>query len=235
MGFVWRCVETREVRYFRCKRNGCEYCLRVNAVQAANAAAAQRPERFVTLTLVGNEWPTIRNRVKRFVFEARAAGMELELWWTVEVNPKGTGHHVHALQHGRYMDLQALRGCARRAGLGWRWLKPERIRNVEDAAGYALKAATYVSKETAVSLAMNGGRVGHTTRGYWREPGGKRAAIARAVDEFVSGEGGKTWVIESEPWVDSSSSCSVRTDTGSSSTYVRPGRIVVRVPGAAGS
>ncbi len=235
-GFYLRCVETGEVRRFRCKRNACEYCLGVNRWQTGRLVAEAEPRRFVLFTLVGNDWQTIRARMGRVFYDLRAEGLRSEWAWFVHENPKGTGHHVHALQHGDYLPLKTLRRVADRRGMGRR-VVPEEIRGAQDAAGYAARsAAGYSARESAAALPLNGNRVGHWSRGYWRAPGGKRAAERRMLAKWREREeeAGRTWRLEAEPSAALSSSSVVRTDTGCSAIWQLLGRIDALFPDAVG-
>lgn len=185
----WRWVhrETGETRLgMRCRRNGCEYCCRVNATRRALAIAFARPERALTITgladsSMSDPWPRIRVQMKRLRDYAARAGSDLGDWvWHVEQNPNGTGFHAHIWQHGGMVDLDVLRAAALRAGAG-NWLHASRIRSSAGAAQYGLKGLGYGMKgvQSAADnyLRLNGGRLTHQTRDFFRGHNVRRAEV----------------------------------------------------------
>lgn len=147
----------------------------------------------MTLTLVGDDWQTVRNRVKAFAYEVRQQVGALDMVWNVERNPRGTGHHVQAWQRGDFLDQRDLSRLAQGFGMG------KRVHITRWKGGgerYALKEA-YAVKQTEQAetfLAMNGGRLTHQTRGYFGGP--VRLAEKQAVRAEL-GEPTETWVVAS--------------------------------------
>jgi hypothetical protein len=151
----------------------CPHCGPVKARAYGQLAAASRPERFVTLTLAGDDWQGCRGQMFDFVRRLRRLEYDWQAFWAVEENPLHTGHHVHALQHGDYIPQAVLQDA---------WgaiVHIEAIRaDVEDrggAARYVIKGTTsanYVVKGTTsdlgAHLALNGGRTAHWSRRYMR-------------------------------------------------------------------
>jgi hypothetical protein len=151
----------------------CPRCGPVKARAYGQLAAASRPERFVTMTLAGDEWQTCRAHMVDFVRQLRRLHYDWQAFWAVEENPLHTGHHVHALQHGGYVPQAVLQDC---------WGAIVHIEaisaHVEDrggAARYVIKGTTsanYVVKGTTsdlgAHLALNGGRTAHWSRRYMR-------------------------------------------------------------------
>src|SRR5579883_526421 len=66
-GWAFLNALTGETVPARCGRNRCAYCLRVNARRRARAIAWAGPERAILLTLVGDDWQTVRPRMYRCV------------------------------------------------------------------------------------------------------------------------------------------------------------------------
>jgi hypothetical protein len=174
-----------------CKRLTCPVCLRVAAWRRSLAIKHSRPERFLTLTLVGDDWQTVRKRVKAYRWAVAQEVGEVEWVWNVERNPKGTGHHVQAWQRGQFLEQRELSRLAQRFGMG----KRVDIRRWESGGErYALKEA-YAVKQTDQAerfLSMNGGRLTHQTRGYFGKP--VREAEKEAVRR-ERGEDSQTWVV----------------------------------------
>jgi hypothetical protein len=109
--------------------------------------------------------------------------------------------HAHVTQHGPRVPKDALNDAAQRAGMGWSSINP--LSKSPGWSAYVGKGfAGYVGKgfseaEAASNVALNGGRIGHFSRGFWglsadgatlsvREA--ERAAIAAA-----NPDGGGTW------------------------------------------
>lgn len=206
----------------RCGRNGCDYCLPRNAWRRAAAVALTRPERTITLTLVAgaddeDPWAVVRPRVKavRYLLKQRAGVDPGEWAWWVERNPAGTGHHVHIAQWGPYVSLRELRRAARTAGCG-EWVHVSAVDNPVNLAAYGLKGlglADYGVKgfdrehEDAArreALRINGGRVSHNTRRYWRDAhGGQAVKGARGAERLAlrmilgADEHGAAWTLVS--------------------------------------
>jgi hypothetical protein len=187
------CLETGEVKPVPCRRLTCPPCLRKAAWRRSLAIKYSRPERFLTLTLAGDEWQTIRGRMKRLRHDLEQQLGHVEWVWNVERNPKGTGHHVQAWQRGDFLLQADLSRMAQRRGFG----KRAHITRWESGGeSYALKEA-YAVKEAGTAehfLAMNGKRLTHQTRGYFGQP--VREAEKAAVLAHL-GESANTWRVTS--------------------------------------
>lgn len=170
----------------------------------AGAIGLARPERFGTLTLVGDDWQQVRARMFRLAYDIRQSRRHLQWCWHVEANPAGTGHHVHFWQRGQWIAQAALVSMARRRGMG----EVVDIRRWKAKGGaavtYGVKLAgiNYGVKDVERDdtmpryLADNGGRLVHASRGWWlRRDGtacGQRAAMKEAAR--VGGGGAElTW------------------------------------------
>lgn len=155
----------------------------------------------MTLTQVGNTWPVVRNRMKLVRHRVAATGARWEWCWSVEPNPRGTGHHVHAWQRGDFLPQRELSNIARREGAGHvvdirRWDQGGR-----EEAGYGLKGVTYGTKlasgedSAEAFLAANGGRLTHQSRGWWTL-GTAKAEEAAAVQLHRAGKPPEWTVVE---------------------------------------
>jgi hypothetical protein len=144
--------------------------------------ALAAPERSYLLTLAGESFATVRNRVKDFRWRLRkTSGRAWEDCWHVEPNPALLGeHHVHGLQHGEFIPVETFRRAATYAGFG-SWVGLRKVRNQAAASLYgvklaALAASAYslkgVGQDLEQFLAANGGRMVHASRGFWRDAGG---------------------------------------------------------------
>jgi hypothetical protein len=214
VGWRMREVDTGEVFPARCGANSCVWCLPINARERGWAIAYAAPERAMLLTLVGDDWQTIRARMKRLRYDLVEELGRVEWVWHVEPNPAGTGHHVHAWQHGDFLDQSKLSRMAARRGMG----EVVRISRVRAAVGsgasmaygmklagldYGMKEAIALGDQARRYLDANGQRLHHQSRGYWRHPNGEpikgaKPAVAAARAARRRGDAGH-WVLEREP------------------------------------
>ena len=190
-GGKWVNDETGEWFWDACKRHSCVICGPRAAHVTALAIAVCEPERFVRFSLAGDDWPTIRSRVFRVSYDVRAAGFSWNLAYAVERNPKGTGFLAHAYQWGDFVPQRRLQAICSRRGMGFPDIRSWKQLGAQGTA-YAMKAATGYAMKGADRadglreyLDLNGGRLIHASRGFWRDgpKGGRLAGIdaARAV------------------------------------------------------
>jgi hypothetical protein len=159
------------------------------------------PERALTLTLVApqgdpNPWATAQRNIAVIRRNLGRLGVDPGEWVThIEPNPKGTGFHAHIWQHGSRIPKQLLSEAADRAGTGW--TRIERIRATASASRYGLKGLGYGLKGTTDSpaeyLRVNGGRLTHQSRGFFRGLP-VREAERRAIEDRTGGDP-QRWVI----------------------------------------
>jgi hypothetical protein len=177
----------------RCRRLRCPYCIAVQAFLRSAAIALAAPKRAIRLSLVAepgelDPWPVAQRRINRTrEFYLRQTGHSLgEMCSHVEMNPQQTGFHAHVWQHGaRRVDMGALDEASQRAGGGF--AKVETVRSVTGAASYGLKGVggmSYGMKESgedpAEYLRLNGGRLTHQTRGFFRSVDGSTLSVRAA-------------------------------------------------------
>lgn len=203
-GWYFQNSETGEVFPWRCGRNSCAYCVQGNARRRAKAIALANPSRALLLTQVGDEWQTIRQRLKRLRFEVTKR-LEREFEWVyhVEPNPAGTGHHVHAWQRGDFIPQADLAEIADSVGMG-RVVFINKIRSARTSANYGLKGLGYGLKGTAAAesrsayLVANGRRLTHQSRGFFVDSEGNRVGVRDAERLARGGGESGTWVLVKE-------------------------------------
>lgn len=203
------------VRPARCTRLGCVHCVVVEARIRAAAIWLANPRRAIRVSLVADAgeadpWPIARRRMNRTrEHYARLTGQELGEWvYSVEPNPKGTGFHAHAWQHGpSKVNAVALDRAAKRAGAGW--CKVETVRSRASAASYGLKGIGGMGyglkgadEDSSEYLRVNGGRLTHQSRAFFRSEAGATVAVRQAESEalralFGDREPGR-WAVVSE-------------------------------------
>lgn len=211
IGWRLRNLVTGEVVPARCESNRCAYCLPRNARRRGLAIGYACPERAITLTQVGDDPDVVRARMKRVRYDLVQAVGRFEWVWHVEPNPRGTGHHVHAWQHGDFVPQKTLSAIAQRRGMGEvAWI--ERVRASSAAGGYGMKLAgidygmkavtAELDEAATVYLQANKGRLHHQSRGYWRHPNGESIegvkAAVRAAEAAVGRPRPDEWVMERE-------------------------------------
>jgi hypothetical protein len=199
----------------RCGRLTCPYCVKVQAFVRAAAIALAAPQRAIRLSLVADAddpdpWVTARRRINRTrEWYKRETGHDLGEWLTqVERNPKATGYHAHAWQHGpSKVDKDALDVAAHRSGAGW--TNVQRVKSNVGASFYGLKGVGgmgYGLKEAqgdpVEHLRLNGGRLTHQSRGFFRSEDGStlavRAAERLALEKMSGGRARGRWGIVTE-------------------------------------
>lgn len=159
-----------------CSRMTCPSCSRWLAIRTAGAVGLAEPQRLIRFSLVGDDWQTVRARMSRVVYDLRKAlpgGVELA--WNVEPNPKGTGQHIHALEHGSYIPQPLLAEIADRRGMGRnvdirKWEAQGPLSSAYGLKGvlYPIKGALGEQEGLDVFLRCNGRRLIHATRGFFR-------------------------------------------------------------------
>lgn len=191
-------LETGEIRPAGCRRLSCPACVRVLAWRRSLAIAWARPSLAVTLTLIApadspDPWQDARKGHNRWRdYYLRSGGRSFESVLHVERNPAGTGYHGHLWLWGPRLDFDRSDAAARRAGLGW--VHTERIRQADSAGAYGLKGLTYGLKgagdDTGEYLRLNGGRLTHQSRGFFRG-----LPVRDAEREALASRGDSPWVL----------------------------------------
>lgn len=205
--------ETGVVSPARCGRNGCWYCLPLNARRRATALQWAGVRRSITLTEVadrdeGDPYQVVRRRVKRIREILCRQGIDPGLWGVFVERGSKTGMiHAHVAQNGPSpIPKELLNDASQRAGAGFSRI--EAIRRSSGFSAYVGKGfAAYVGKgftvEDGVSnLRLNGGRLGHFSRGFFGQTAnggniGVRAAERLAAEAMRTDEAGK-WVLMRE-------------------------------------
>ena len=198
----WVNDTTGEVRPYRCGGNGCPFCGPRKAHGISLAVADAKPERWIRYSLVGDNWAQVRARIKAVTYWTRQAGYAFELAYYVHENPEGTGLHAHAHQHGSFVPQGFLQATTARAGMGYPDIRRWEERSVMGTA-YGMRellGTAYATREVQGDglyryLARNGGRMVHTSRGFWRRQDGRpvsgvKSAIHAAYEARYGEESG---------------------------------------------
>ncbi len=185
---------TGELIELACRRLTCPYCGPRLAFGSAEALVVSRPERFLLFTLAGEDFPDVSGRMKAITKALRSNGRTWEQAAVIHENPRRTGHHVHAVQHGSFVPLGELIEVASALGMGRVTIR--RIRMLRKVCFYMLRPpieAAALQPEEATSvlrhhLFANGGRLLRSTRSFYRDElgntlGGEAIARRRIFEE----------------------------------------------------
>jgi hypothetical protein len=196
-------VETGELVPARCGRNGCWYCLPLNARRRVLAVAMMRPTRTATITNAADPgdpdpWQTIRRRYNRTREYLTRMGVDPGWWSVFGERGSETGMvHVHIAQHGpKKLPKEALQEAAHKAGAGW--TRVESVRDPGDLSAYGLKGFVADGEEPAKNLELNGGRLGHFSRGFFTSSEGETLGVRAAeklAAELARGDEAGSWVL----------------------------------------
>lgn len=192
-------IERPELRFpASCDSYGCSCCgpRKAQSTAAVMTWALSRAtrRRLVTLTAADENWQDRRWRMNALLRELRRDGRKCEWAWSTEVNPKGTGYHVHAVQWGDFLPIRdvvkhwgavADARALKQPGAGVYAVK-EALR----VAGYAVKGAV-TAEGLGDHLEVNGGRVAHWSRGFLH--GSTRREALSEVRKTLSDGEPLTW------------------------------------------
>ncbi len=187
---------TGEIVPASCRANFCSWCGPINASHIAGALALAGPERAILLTGLSPNWQTNRHWMRESTYRLRKVLKgELQLAWHIEPNPKGTGHHAHAWQRGPFIPQRALSEVVASVGMGKVAFINRMRGNPNKPLGYGLKLAgmpygmktiTETEDGLATYLEANGGRLVHTTKGFWRDAEGNACGQREAMKAWAS-------------------------------------------------
>lgn len=163
-----------------CGRLHCCVCVRAEAFRYSRAIGVVGPTQAILLTGGAMDWSTNQRKLNRFRSQVRRRVGRYEDVAHVERNPSALGTHLHLFAWGDHLDGETVRTCARLAGFGdWAGVEPIRTANGK-ALAYGLKVVISGSNEgpdlpgdSRDYLDLNGGRLGHATRGFWRDHDGR--------------------------------------------------------------
>jgi hypothetical protein len=204
-GAIWVRLPTGERRPRRCGRLSCSYCGPRIALGTAKAIALARPELSAVLTTWGEDVPSEPEALFRIFAEAvnfvtralRSKGV-WEYVWVLELSETRIAH-VHVLAWGQRVSSSRFRRAAQEAGMRWGDVQP--IRHPPILARYILKLPLApldlgLDGEAcmAAHLSLNGGKLVHSSRRFWRAgvdhplPG---LRAARAAARHLAPPGGR--------------------------------------------
>jgi hypothetical protein len=190
--------ETGEIAPIYCERlRACNVCLRREAFRRARAIGLAAPEHAITLTATGDSWREIQGRIRGFRRRVRRKVPRWQDLFHVECNPSKPGTHVHMWQWGGRPSLALVRESATAAGMGPHVHVEPRAAPRGAPLGYGMKSildspvSEGLTPEIDDFLVLNGERLHHQTRDFWRDQYGNRLpdykASARSTRLAVPG------------------------------------------------
>lgn len=188
---VRNCGPNTERIHGRCRSPLCLWCGPIEGALTAGALALARPDRHVRISLVGDDWPVIQQRLGRLIPRIRRRGYDWRWAYSIEPNPHSLGAHIHAWQCGSHVPQHVLQMLCEEVGVGQPWIA---MRTAPDGAplGYGMKLATAI-REMPLDAAreqlqrfvdLNGGRLIHASRYFWRDRFGNPVTLRRAQQSY---------------------------------------------------
>lgn len=187
-----------------CYSQKCFVCVQTIAWRYACAIGLARPEQHIVLTMAGEDWTKIKLNLTAFRRAIRRQHPGFRDAYHVEPNPRGTGTHVHMWSWGALLDTPAVSDVASRAGMGREALVSPRELAPGAPLSYGVKAVLDAAQTDGMDpaveqfLLLNGGRLAHASRGFWRDADGSPIAGVRAAMKAANRSRG-VWVATSEP------------------------------------
>ena len=199
-------TDTGTITTGRCLSNSCYACIWPVALPIGAAIGLAKPDWMIGLTQVGKDWAQIRDRVKYLGTVLRRAKLQIQYAWHVEPNPHSDDHHIHMWAHGDKVKAITLASAAGAVGMGQQVYVKAAASGTDGARNftYGMKMcrpsradASAMSPEAAQFLELNGGRLVHPTRGFWRDASGRPLkGIREAIRMARQAEGRGSWRLQ---------------------------------------
>jgi hypothetical protein len=185
--------ETGQIIPARCTASFCGWCGPLRAREVAGAIGLAEPERLVRFSGLRGTWRENQWRIRQVVYDLRRAGYVFEYCVHCEWNPKETGYHAHLYQVGSYVPQAFLQSCCVGHGLGLPDIRAFHARGGPGEA-YGLKLAgldyglKLSKRKEALEryLRLNGGRLSHQSRRFFRNLEGQRCGLTEGRAAFRS-------------------------------------------------
>ena len=200
-------VVTGEVRQLRCWRNRCPSCAWRRAVGIGYAITMARPTLMVTLNLLPEKFPDIKRCMQRLRERLTYRGWEFEWAYGVEQPNPTTPPHVHILVHGQRVPPDDV----------WVEQATQSGFDVDHRPRTSRGSDTYLFKKVSkvkyggwsdgldaidAHLELNGGRIIHATRSFWRDHSGEPIAgmdeAVRIARQAVANDDSSDWILIGE-------------------------------------
>lgn len=197
-------IITGEMVRAQCGALRCYSCIIGRAIRVGEAIALAEPTQALTLSLNSEEWQTIKTRFQAFGRRLRTQGLRAEYCYHVEPYRNG-GTHAHLFLHGDWVRDLDVRLACESAGFGYNgWSTHWQIRAdhyQRPSIDYGLKMIlrlrpdnpTELWAQAETYLDLNGGRLVHNTRGFWRDAHGQACTLREAIRATRAASSGR-WV-----------------------------------------
>lgn len=176
----------------QCRRLRCPSCIVPRAIQVGQAIALANPNLWITLTEVGETWPEVQHGMKMFKQRLRRLGVDGHFAYNLEPSRDGSSH-AHLWWRGEAVDRPTIKTAAASGKFG----TYSEIGTAFPAARaysrpiieYGLKnilkgrppAPTELWPAAQDYLDRNGGRLVHSTRGFWLDHDGLPSTLTAAT------------------------------------------------------
>lgn len=169
-----------------CHRLTCHVCVRVRALRVALAIGMSRPTHATVLTRLPPRWVEAHPLMRAFLKEARRLQPSLQAAYHLEMNRDGRKAHAHFWFHSLKRDESWLTATKSALGLA-EYGELEAVRRPGGMAiGYGVKEALRGPTAARALLDLNGHRLVHGTRGFWRDQDGNTLKGSRAAEKVAS-------------------------------------------------
>lgn len=156
-----------------------------------------KPSHALTLTGVSSDWSVAKRQMERFHGRLRTQGVSGQHAFHVEPYDSGADCHVHGWWYGGSLTKRVLGDAAASAHLGSHvhvepaWIPKESY--ARPALEYGLKMILHERPECPTELwprahqylDLNGQRLVHATRGFWRDAHGLRLSGIREAKRLA--------------------------------------------------
>lgn len=197
-------AETGETRPMRCQRNRCADCIGVNAWRRSLAVRYVEPTHELTVTTTdlhgaADPWPQVQDRLRVLRQAAKRDRVALGTFGTyLEQGSTAGMTHAHiVVKDGRRLDFDWFRNRLASAGFGERFTYSQIKSDAEFSSyvgkGFAAYAVKGYRTDADDALRLNGGRVGHFSRGFFPD-GVRRAEVDSLAIHAASAAAPSPWI-----------------------------------------
>jgi hypothetical protein len=176
----------------QCRRLRCPSCVVPRAIGVGQALALAQPNLWITLTEMGATWPEVQHGMKMFKQRLRRMGVTGDFAYNVERSDDGS-NHAHLWWRGDEVTRTAIQVAAASGRFGQYaevgtafpagtyYARPTIEYGLKDILHGRPAAPTELWPSALDYLDRNGGRLVHSTRGFWLDSSGNRTTLAEAT------------------------------------------------------
>ena len=184
----------------QCRRLRCPSCIVPRAIEVGRAIALANPNLWITLTEVGETWPEVQHGMKMFKQRLRRLGVDGHFAYNLEPSRDGTSH-AHLWWRGETVDRATIKVAAASGKFGTyseigtsfpatrEYSRPTIEYGLKSILSDRPPAPTELWPAARDYLDRNGGRLVHSTRGFWRDHEGLPSTLTAASRSAPGGPG----------------------------------------------